>query len=61
MASVKATWGAWRLLLSDASFDYNTVFHQMTPNEIECANLAIDMQMDAQRKAAHKRAARRRR
>lgn len=32
----------WRLVLSDGGFDYNTVFHQMLPEEIEEANIALD-------------------
>ncbi len=32
----------WRLVLSDIGFDYNTVFHQMLPSEIEEANAALD-------------------
>ena len=33
----------WRLIFSDIStFDYNTVFYQMTPIEIRKANLALD-------------------
>lgn len=34
----------WRLIFSDMSnLDYNTVFHQMTPQEIEEANAALDI------------------
>ncbi len=34
----------WRLIFSDISnLDYNTVFHQMTPEEIEEANTALDI------------------
>ena len=37
-------WGAWRLIYCDmANFDYNTVFNQMTPQEIEKANIALDI------------------
>ena len=32
----------WRLVL-DAKMDYNTVFHQMLPSEVEEANAALDM------------------
>lgn len=35
-------WSAWRLVLSDVGLDYNTVFHQMLPSEIEEANAALD-------------------
>lgn len=38
--------GCWRLIFSDMSnLDYNTVFNQMTPEEIEEANAALDMIM----------------
>lgn len=40
---VKDEWACWRLVCNDLSpFDYNTVFHQMTPREIEKANIALD-------------------
>ena len=32
----------WRLVL-DAKMDYNTVFHQMLPSEINEANAALDI------------------
>lgn len=32
----------WRLVL-DAKMDYNTVFHQMLPSEIDEANAALDI------------------
>lgn len=39
----KDEWACWRLIWSDMGcFDYNTVFFQMTPLEIEKANLALD-------------------
>lgn len=42
-AQVNDEWSCWRLLFCDmASFDYNTVFNQMTPLEIEKANFALD-------------------
>ena len=40
---VEEEWACWRLIYCDmASFDYNTVFNQMTPLEIEKANVALD-------------------
>lgn len=33
----------WRLIFSDGGFDYNTVFHQMTMDEVEEANAALDL------------------
>ena len=35
------SWAAWRLVLGGLA-DYGTVFHQMTPEEITLANLALD-------------------
>lgn len=44
----------WRLVL-DAKMDYNTVFHQMLPSEIDEANAALDLYIDALKKAANKK------
>ncbi len=35
-------------------FDYNTVFHQMTYEEAEEANIALDLQIAADKKAMQK-------
>lgn len=35
----------WRLVL-DAGMDFNTVFHQMSPNEIGEANAALDLYIE---------------
>jgi hypothetical protein len=43
------------LILSDAHFDYNTVFNQMTPEEIEEANIALDIYADQLKKATSKK------
>lgn len=40
----------WRLVL-DAKMDYNTVFHQMLPSEIDEANAAFDIYIAAMKKA----------
>lgn len=40
---VNETWKWWRLVLSDGGFDYNTVFHQMTEEEVDLANIALDI------------------
>lgn len=41
---VERDWACWRLIYCDmANFDYNTVFNQMTPQEIEEANIALDI------------------
>ena len=41
----------WRLVL-DAKMDYNTVFHQMLPSEINEANAALDIYIDKMNEAA---------
>ena len=47
----KRNWDYWRLVLSDIGIDYNTAFHQMTPNEVAEANAALDLQEEAMKKA----------
>ena len=37
--------------MSKRGFDYNTVFYQMTPQQIEEANIALDMQIEAEKAA----------
>lgn len=49
---VEEHWAMYRLLHSGYGYDYNTVFHQMTPQEILAANIALDIQRDADKKAA---------
>ena len=51
---VKSNWDLWRLVLSDRGFDYKTVFGKpyMTPQDIEEANIALDLQIEAEKKAA---------
>lgn len=44
----------WRLVL-DAKMDYNTVFHQMLPSEIDEANAALDIYIEKMQKAANKK------
>lgn len=41
-------------------FEYDTVFNQMTPLEIDKANMALDLQNEAEERAA-KKAARKKR
>lgn len=48
---VRNNFAAWRLVLSECGFDYNTVFNQMSPEEIEMANIALDMKIESERKA----------
>lgn len=42
-------WGMWRLVLG-AGIAFNTVFHQMTPDEIREANAAFDFYLVTQKK-----------
>ena len=52
----KDNWACWRLILSDCGgFDYNTVFFQMTPQQIAEANIALDIMIQAQKRAAKAR------
>ena len=52
----RSNMACWRLIFSDISnLDYDTVFHQMTPEEIEEANAAFDMIQDAINKAAKRK------
>lgn len=39
----------YRLVQSNAGFDYETVFHRMTWDEILEANAALDLQIEAQK------------
>ena len=41
----------WRLVL-DAKMDYNTVFHQMLPSEIDEANAALDIYIEQMKKSS---------
>jgi len=46
---VNEQWAMWRLVL-DMKLDYNTVFHQMSEEEILMANIALDMYIKAKNK-----------
>ena len=50
-------WALWRLVLSGRGFDYQTVFGKpfMTPQDVNEANVALDMQLEAERQAAKKK------
>ncbi len=51
-------WSLWRLIFgSDGAIDYQTVFGKsyMTPQDIIEANYALDMKIEAEKKAARKR------
>lgn len=39
--------------MSDGGLDYNTVFHQMTMDEIDEANAALDMLIEARNRTNH--------
>jgi hypothetical protein len=41
--------------MSQRGFDYNTVFYQMTPQEVEEANIALDIQLKAEKAAMKKK------
>jgi len=47
----------WRLVLSDRGFDYQTVFGKpfMSPQDVDEANIALDMQIEAEKRAAKKK------
>ena len=49
----KAQWALWRLVF-DAGMDYNTVFHQMSVDEVEQANAAYDLYISAQKRSIKK-------
>lgn len=47
----------WRLVLSDCGMDYQTVFGRpyMTPQDVAEANFALDMKIEAEKRAAKKK------
>ena len=52
---MRSNWAMYRLVLSESGFDYNTVFYQMTPQEIAKATIALDMKIEAEKKAIKKK------
>ena len=50
-------WALWRLVLSGRGFDYPTVFGKpfMTPQDVREANFALDLALEAERKAARRK------
>ena len=42
-------------MLSDGGLDYNTVFNQMTPDQVSEANLALDKMIEMQKQASKPR------
>lgn len=53
---VESEWGLWRLVFNDiAAIDYDYVFNVMTPEEINKANIALDITAENIRKSMKKR------
>lgn len=50
----KEHWNLWRLVL-DAKMDFNVVFYQMTPSEIDEANSALDIYVDMMKPKKNRR------
>jgi hypothetical protein len=52
-----SNWGLWRLVLSERGFDFATVFGRpyMTPLDVDEANVALDMQIEAERREAKRK------
>ena len=50
-------WALWRLVLAERGFSFETVFGRafMTPRDVEEANIALDMQYEAERRAARRK------
>lgn len=48
---MRNNWNAWRLVMAQRGFDYQTVFYDMTPQEIDEANIALTIQIEAEKKA----------
>lgn len=53
--AAKSKWKLWRLVFSDGGFDYSTVFHRMTMDEVDEANAALDIYSDKLKKAMKKK------
>lgn len=53
---VRENWAYWRLVLSER-FDFQTVFGKpfMTPQDVREANIALNMQIEADKKAVKKK------
>jgi len=43
------------LILSDRGFTYQDVFCHMTPQDVQEANIALDIQIEAEKKQAKKK------
>lgn len=51
---VTSEWNAWRLVLS-GKFSYDEVFNCFTPDVIDKANIALDLEIEAEEKAMKKK------
>ena len=51
---VRSEWSAWRLVLS-GKFSYDEVFNYFTPDVIDKANIALDLEIEAEEKAMKKK------
>lgn len=51
---VRSEWALWRLVLS-GKFSYEEVFNYFTPYMIDKANIALDMEIEAEEKAMKKK------
>lgn len=54
---VRADWDKWRLVTSDRGFTWSAVFGKpyMTPQDVAKANIALNMQYEAEKKAMKKK------
>lgn len=54
---VNDEWALWALVLSDSGFDFSTVFGKpyMTPQDVQEANIALKMKIEAEKKAAKRK------
>jgi hypothetical protein len=53
---VRNQWGCWRLIYCDmANFTYDEVFYRMNPQEIEEANVALDIVQEQIKKQSKKK------
>ena len=48
---VRSEWNAWRLVLS-GKFSYDEAFNYFTPEIIDKANIALDLEIEAEKNAA---------
>lgn len=51
---VRSEWNAWRLVLS-GKFNYDEVFNCFSPDIIDKANIALDLEIEAEKNAMKKK------